>query len=370
MKSTSIALLLSLSLLWGCSDKPKDSAEIVSIQQELKKSPQDWQRRFELVEKFEEEERYVEAIDEIKIILKANPKDPRVLSKLSNLYYKNKDMDQALENGQQILNDNPAEGAGYEALGRLHFNRGEYKSAEENLRRSIQLGNWTEKSSLHILHQLGLSKMKLGDEEKGLEIFHKIIEKDPFHEETLFFLSLDHFKRQQWKETEVYLKRLISKEKEDYRYYLILGLAGYHQSKWSLCQENLRKATDLEPGVRSLSKIADVANISEIPHKWDLALVVRFGETNQYKEKGNFVVQGSAINIGFRIAKDARANIDFYNKERKLVNDETVYLKPRNLLPMQIRDYKVVVSNENSITDAKVRFNWKKSSLYSQGGDN
>lgn len=365
---TKLSLLLSLFLfVFGCSKGPEYSAEIVSLQKEIEQEPTNWKLHYELVEKFEAEELYAEAIAQTKIMLEANPTEPRIQSQLAHLYLKNKEMETALSTAEKLIQQNPAEGIGYQVLGELHFDRGEYEKAKKNLTKANQLGSWTEESLLNILYKLGMSYYKLKDDEKALSIFKKVLDKNPFHEESLFFLSLHHFKRQEWTQSETYLKRLISKTKTDYRYYLILGLLNYHRSHWTECQEFLRKAFDLDPSVQQLGRIADVANLYEIPADWDLAAVIRFGQEIQYRENGEYVVRGDAINIGFRIAKDSRVLCDFYNDKNELVDDETVYLRPRNLMPMQIRDFRIAVSDDPPIETAKIRFNWRKSSLQYKG---
>ncbi len=343
--------------------------EVVTLRREIEKEPQNWKLWFELAERFEQEERYEKGIEAIQKILESNPTDERVQAKLADLYFKNKNMDVALATGEKILQQNPASAIGYEVLGRLHFERGDYAQAKTFLTQANQFGNWEEETVLGILDRLAIGHSKLGDEEKAKAIFAKIMEQDPFYESTLLTLSLDHFRRQEWPQAETYLKKLISKDPENYQHYLVLGLLYYHQSNWTLCQENLRKAFDLDPAVRQIARIADLANLYEIPDNWDLAMVIHYREkeAKEYREKGEYIVRGEAINIGFRIAKKVRVNVTYYDDKYNQIHDETCYFKPENLMPMQSQEYRVAIPDDPAIKKVEVEFNWQKSSLQYEG---
>lgn len=370
MKMTVLALFLSGTiLLSGCGKKDEESVEVVSLRREIAKEPQNWKLWFELAERFEKEELYQKGIEALQAILEANEAEGRVQAKLAELHLKNKEMDAALATAEKILQQNPASGIGYEVLGSLHFARGDYEQARTFLTQANQLGNWEEETTLTILYNLAVCHSKLRGEEKAKEIFAKIMEKDPFHEATLLSVALDHFRRQEWPQAEISLKKLISKEPDNYQHYLVLGLLYYHQSSWTLCQENLRKAFDLDTAAGYLARIADVANLHEIPENWDLALVVHYQakEAKQYREKGEYIVRGEAINIGFRIAKKVRVNVTYYDDKYNQIYDETFYFKPENVMPMQIQEFRVAIPDDPAIKQAKVEFNWQKSSLQYQG---
>ena len=185
-----IICVLSLSSL-HCGKKETLSAGIQLLQKEVRSDPQNWRLRFELAERLSKEEHFQLAIEELNTLLKSHPHDPQVMDKLADVYLEEKNMDAALETAQKMIEHNPSDGLGYATLGRLHFHRGDYEKTESSLKKAIQLGNWDEATNLLILYRLSYSKLKLNKEKEANQIMDKILELDPFHEKTLFFLALD-----------------------------------------------------------------------------------------------------------------------------------------------------------------------------------
>lgn len=323
----------------------------------------------ELAERFSQEKFYPEAIREYRLILEQFPSDLEMGRKLALSYYQNKEMDNALATANSMIEQKPDAADGHLALGYLHFFRGDHQKCYDNLSTANKLGGGSGEGTLELLYRMGYALAKLEKEEEANSIFQKVLEKDPFHRSTLWFQSLEAFRTQKWEEAERIYKLLISRYPEESLFFLELGLVYYHQSRFDISATHLRKAVELDSRFRPFAFLAETSKISEIPEKWDLASCyfnnVESGEKySQYRENGKYVVFGELINLGIQVAKDVHVMVQYYNKNNEVVNDEDLMLNPRNIMPMQTREFRVEIPDNPEIETAKVSFNWRKSSLF------
>lgn len=357
-----IAAFLALNSL-QCGESNSYPAGIRALQKEVKAEPENWPKHLELAERYLADKFYPEAIQELRGVAEHSPNDFEVGWKLVFAQYDNKDMDGALKTAEEMTQKKPDEALGYLALGFLHFYRQDYQKCYDNLSTANKLGNWPEKFTLYLLYRMGYSLSKLNKPDEANLFFQKVLEKDPAHIETLWFQANEAFRAQKWNDAERMFKLMISKKPDEALFYLELGLLYYHQSLWEKSTTYLRKATDLDTRARGFAVLAEAAKLYDIPEKWDLAMCyfnnVETGEKyQQYREKGKYVVSGEIINVGVRIARDVHLTVQYYNKKNEVIDDEDHFLKPRSLMPMQSREFKVEIPDNPDIEIAKVSFNW------------
>ena len=213
----------------------------------IQQKPDSLTSRFALASAFEEEKKFPEAIEQLKLIQRQDPKFVPAALKLSQILIKMGKPQQAIAVLQEILGQNPEEEEPLQAaLGIAYAENGQTEKGVETLR--TLLARQSDSADAHL--QLGsvlARRRQAGDPEEASKEFREALRLDPGSDAARLALGRTLITSQKLDEAVAVLVEYTSHKTQDAEGFYSLGLAykGLHQP--AAAMKALQRSVELNP---------------------------------------------------------------------------------------------------------------------------